>query len=819
MTGQLFRLFDRFNPSGLDPTQLLRARLVTGFSLVVGIWVPVFSVVAVLGMGAWRTGLGIGLCGGGMFLSPIVMRRWGLAAGGNLTTASMFGAALCSSLFNGGVEIQTHMTFALAPVLAASLAGIPSAVRWTVLVIVSTVGLFALSYFQVPLPSEVPSEYRPLFQLMCACTVSVMLVCLVVLYEFTRDQVTVALRRSQEDLAAIVDTAPDGLLVIDANGQLARVNPAAERLFGAPAETLSQASFLLLFPKGFELSDGAFAVDVPSRRADGRLFPADIAVGRLAGEENAPYVAIVRDVTARHEAERSLAEARDKAIQASRAKSTFLANMSHELRTPLNAIMGYAELIGEEIEFGDPDNALEDVPKIVTAGKHLMALIDHVLDLSKIEAGKLVLDRTEVPLDPLVEEVMATIRPLGAKRSNAVTCLVEGPLGTVINDPLRLKQVLINLLSNATKFTERGVVGLVARRLPPNLASPERVQFLVSDTGIGMSEEQLAKVFDDFVQGDASTTRRFGGTGLGLSISRRIVRMMGGDVTVTSEPGVGSVFTVEVPIAPPSTRVSTPPPVMVRGGVLVIDHDAWTRELLARTFGRAGIPVAVAPEVETGVELAVRLMPRVIVLDVLAPDRDGWSVLRRLRENPVTREIPVVVLTMRGDENVALALGASQLVDKSADRDELLEVVRRMLPVQPGHALVIEDDEALREILVRTLTTAGWSVAEASDGEQGLLALDAGAPDVIVVDLMMPNVDGFEFVRRLRTHPLHHRIPVLVVTARDLTESEFRHLSTQVEQIVRKGDRSREELLQDVMGMVSAHVTPSVPSRNRSPVR
>jgi PAS domain S-box-containing protein len=808
----LFAISDRFTPPNLDRTDLLRARLVVLFTSAVVFWIPIFTVTTWLYIGAWRTALGICICGMSMTAAPPAMRRWGVGVGATITTASMFSTALVSSLLNGGAELHSHMTMALAPVLAASLRGPESAVRWTLIVLATIVSLFAGNYFGVPFPEDMPLEYRPLFQLMAACTLSSILMCLVVLYEYTREEMTSELKAREEEVTAIVATAPDGLLVIERGGRLSRVNRAAERLFRASAELLEGSPVQLLFPEGLALQEGVFT-DVVTHTADGRTFPADVAVGRLAGGGQERFVAIVRDVTTRHESERAIAEARDRAIQASRAKSTFLANMSHELRTPLNAILGYAELVQEELDHGTTDNANGDLDKIVRAGRHLLSLIDHVLDLSKIEAGKLVLDRGVVQLAPLVEEVLSTVRPLADARHNALISEISPNLGTMIGDALRIRQILLNLLSNAAKFSHEGLISLVVHRLDPDGDRPERIRFLVTDTGIGMSPDQQGRLFEDFVQADASTTRRFGGTGLGLSITRRLVRMMGGQVDVFSVLGEGSRFTVELPVTPPSVPASTPSPVLVRGGVLIIDEDAWTRDVLARTIGRAGIPIAVAADAETGIQLAHRLEPRVVVLDVLSPGSEGWAVLHRLREDPATRDIPVVVVAMGADRNLALTMGASQLVDKPLDRDHLLDVVRRLLPVQVGHAMVVEDDPALREILTRSLAGVGWSVAEAGDGEEALRT----RPDVIVADLMMPKMDGFELVRRLRADPNHRDIPVLVLTARDLSADELADLSQSVDQVLRKGGQSKEELLTQVLGAASRPSPQS--AQNRSPVK
>ncbi|MEQ1500729.1 MAG: ATP-binding protein [Myxococcota bacterium] len=798
----MFRWIDRYNPPGVtdEDGSTFRARLVTAVSAAVGLWVPVFAFGSYLVMRGTWTPIGIFLVGMTLWVVPLVQRSRGTLIAGNMTAASIFATVLVTMLLNGGTALQSYHAMMIVPVLAASLSGVRSAVWWTVTIIVTTATVFAAERFGVQFPTDLdPSSYW-IYQLLMVSCLPTILLCFVVLYEYTREEVTATLESREYDLRAIVETAPDGLLVIELGGRISRANHAAERLFTAPISLLEGSPAQFLFPEGLALNEGVLT-DVPTRSVDGRTFPADVALGRLASDGRERFVAIVRDVSARHAAAAAIAEARDRAVQANRAKSTFLANMSHELRTPLNAILGYAELIGEEIELGVADNAQSDVSRIVASGRHLLALIDHVLDLSKIEAGKLVLELQPVPIDDLLESVIATVRPMVEAGANQIRVDVPERLGTLTSDPLRLRQVLLNLLSNAAKFTREGTIGLAAHR------AGDRLRFVVTDTGVGMTPEQLAKLFEDFVQGDASTTRRFGGTGLGLSISRRIVRMMGGDITVRSEAGLGSTFTVDLPATAQMMARTDPGTAAVRGGVLVIDAHEWTREVLSRTLGRAGMAVAVARTAEEGFGLAIRTRPRAIVLDVEMAGAGPDSVLARLREHPSTRDIPTVLLQMTPGRDLTVALEAGS-AHRAFDRDQLVEIVKSLLPAPVGHALVVEDDPDLRDIMTRTLTAAGWSVTEAVDGVDGLASLDGRNPDVIVLDLMMPNMDGFEFVRRLQ-ESAHQGTPVLVVTARDLSQDELEQLRGYTEQVIRKGDRTRDALLQELVGVLRERATPA----------
>jgi PAS domain S-box-containing protein len=805
-TRQIFAWIDKFNPADLPPSSLLRARLVTTFTLAVEFWIPIFTVTAVTFMDAPWTGLTIGGFGLSMLAAPLAMRRWGLWAGGNVAAGSIFATVFTTSVINGGPMLHTHMTLSVVPVLGASLAGVRSAAGWTALVLLSTVGLFVLEVQGVSFPRDMPLEHQWLFQVMSACALSVILMCFVMLYEYTRDEVTSALRAREEDLAAIVDTAPDGLLVIGEQGHLRRVNPAAERLFGAPAATLLGSSIDLLFPGGLQLRDGVTLTDVPSRRADGTPFPADVAIGQLALGEHARYVTIIRDVGGRHEAERAIAEARDRAVQASRAKSTFLANMSHELRTPLNAILGYAELIGEEFEVGDPVNAQQDVARIVAAGRHLLSLIDDVLDLSKIEAGKLTLERHVVQLDELVESVISTIRPLAGARVNTLLVEIAQPLGCITSDPVRLRQVLLNLLSNASKFTDRGSITLRAWRTPEEPDRPERIRFEIADTGIGMSREQVERIFEDFVQGDTSTTRRFGGTGLGLAISRRIARMMGGDLTVWSEVGVGSTFSFEVPTLPVMIR-GTPGPAPVRGGVLAIEADPWVRGNLARMLRRTGLTVSLAGQPAEGLELAAHLQPYAVVLEVLTPYSEAWETLRRLREEPTTRDL-AVVLHMSADQGLALILGNGRVAEHPHEGTRFAEAVRSVLPASTGHALLAEDNLALGEVVARGLARAGWSVAQAKDAEEGLRSLERQRPDVIILDLLLPNLGEVALLETLREGGAYRDVPVLVISGQEIGLGDIDRLRVRLERLQKRGEPVREQLLGEVLSIARRPLTP-----------
>jgi signal transduction histidine kinase/CheY-like chemotaxis protein len=416
------------------------------------------------------------------------------------------------------------------------------------------------------------------------------------------------------------------------------------------------------------------------------------------------HARLFQELAARGEEAR---RARDEAEEASRTKSSFLANMSHELRTPLNAIIGLTELLCDNAARFGTEKALEPLRRVLRAGRHLLNLINDILDLSKIEAGKMDLTLEMVAIQPIVEEVLGTARPLAEQNNNALELDCPEEIGAVHADNMRLRQILLNLLSNACKFTKGGTV-----RLHVGLAEEAGqhwVDFAVSDTGIGMTEDQLGRLFQEFTQADASTTRQFGGTGLGLAISRRLCRLMGGDITVTSAPGEGSTFTVRLPAqaAAPMPLAETGPAEAgaeasqgSRGTVLVIDDDATARELIATHLAGEGFAVETAAGGVDGLKKARALRPAAITLDVLLPDVDGWTVLAAMKGDPALADIPVVIVTIIDEQRRGIALGAAGYLTKPIDRERLIEIVSRLrVAGAPGTVLVVEDDEEQRKLI------------------------------------------------------------------------------------------------------------------------
>ena len=484
---------------------------------------------------------------------------------------------------------------------------------------------------------------------------------------------------AQRYFEALVRNNPVAIVNLDLDSRITSCNPAFERLFGYQEEEVKGHDLNHLvttegtLAEALAYTEQAMAGDSVSgvgrrRRKDGSFVDVEIgSIPVLVGGERVGMMALYHDVT-------ELLAARRAAEEASETKGRFLASTSHELRTPLNAIIGYTELLQEQVEEDGHAGYLSDLGKIHSASQHLLSVINDILDLSKIEAGKMELYLETFELHPLVDEVVTTVRPLVEKRGNRLALVAPDALGTVHGDKTRLRQVLLNLLSNASKFTEAGVITLSVARADATLT------FLVEDTGIGMTPEQLGRLFEAFSQADVATASKYGGTGLGLTITRRFCQMMGGDVTAKSVPGVGSTFIVRLPVVagPGEEQATWSPADGARAGtVLVVDDDPSVRNLLGRFLSREGFQVETAPDGAAGLRRARELIPDVITLDVLMPGMDGWAVLSALKDDPALAEIPVVMLSVVDEKHLGFALGAAEYLTKPIERERLADVLRK----------------------------------------------------------------------------------------------------------------------------------------------
>jgi len=518
-----------------------------------------------------------------------------------------------------------------------------------------------------------------------------------------------------------------------------------------------------------------------------------------------------------------LEKAHDEAIQANRIKSQFLANMSHELRTPLNAIIGYSEMLEEEAADLGEQAFAADLAKIGKSGKHLLSLINDILDISKIEAGKMDVYAESFELSGVLQDVLTTVKPIFETAGNRLE--TSWSAGVMKSDVTKLRQILLNLLSNASKFTNGGTVSL-------SVGLEERggkagYAFRVADTGIGMSEEQLGKLFQPFTQADSSTTRKYGGTGLGLAISQRFCELLGGEISVESRLGEGSTFVCWLPVASGDIAGSDDEAreeigvreetIASRGqaaaategervGILLIDDEPVNHLLMQRYLSKEGWTLAFAENGEEGLRLTKELKPQLICLDILMPSMDGWSVLTALKSDPELRDIPVVILSMMSDKSLGFSLGASEFLTKPVSRDRLVDAIERFLPRESGRTvLVVEDDETTSEMMAKLLGKDGYSVVTADNGLRALEQLERDVPGLILLDLMMPEMDGFQLLAELRKRPEWSSVPVIVVTAKTITAEDRTRLSGYVGGVLQKGAFEPSQLLAEVRRFTLEH--------------
>ena len=661
-------------------------------------------------------------------------------------------------------------------------------------------------------------------------------------------------RRSQQLLEQIesyaqdvVDTVREPLLILDSSLRVHSANRAFYQTFHVSAEETENRLI-------YELGNGQW--DIPDLRTlledivpmsslfdDFELEHDFPVIGRRVmllnarklrqGSHAELLVLAMEDVTERRRAEGEVAKAKEAAETANRTKSLFLANMSHELRTPLNAIMGFSEMLQEEAIERNLQDFSADLQKISTAGKHLLGLINDILDLSKIEAGKMELHLEVFDICSLIAEVASTIELQAGRNGNTLEIVCPPDLGSMRADLSKVRQGMFNLVSNAAKFTHDGHIKVeVERQL---MDGSEWITFRVSDTGIGLSSEQIVRLFESFTQADTSTTRKFGGTGLGLALTRRFCQMMSGDVTVHSVLGEGSIFTIKLPstivepIGDPAAAMQSDIPAPqfgvdgvalteagplpdVRTCVLVIDDDPMQRDLMQRYLRKEGFTVCTASSGVQGLRLARQLLPAAITLDVMMPDMDGWSVLSALKGDLTLRDVPVIMLTMVDDPERGFTLGAADYATKPVNRRRLSQILKKYTCLRPPcPVLVIDDDASVRMFTRAVLEKEGWAVSEAGNGIEALKSMERERPSLIFLDLMMPEMDGFAFAAEVRRHPEWRSIPIVVLTSQDLTNEDRRRLNGHVETVLQKRGVSHESLLEQVRDLLAGTHAPRAP--------
>jgi CheY-like chemotaxis protein len=500
---------------------------------------------------------------------------------------------------------------------------------------------------------------------------------------------------------------------------------------------------------------------------------------------------------------KKIEEERAREIEAAaRHKSEFLANFSHEIRTPLNAITGYCDLLIRDEGTRLTPHGRRDLSVIKANARTLLALINDILDLSKIEAGRAEVVKEVVALPELAEECIASVREI--LKGKEVVLNSEITVGPVFSDPLKLRQVLLNLLSNAAKFTDAGEIVLTAD------AQGSTLLISIEDTGSGIPDDQLPFIFDKFRQVDGSARRKIGGTGLGLAIVKEVVHLLGGTVNATSAVGRGSKFTVALPGAIDTSavpRVTVLPglPVFTGDGpfsVLIIDDDPMVQHLVRGQLETEQFRVVSAGDGVEGLTMARELRPSVIILDIHLPRLDGWTVLAELKSDPVLSQIPVIMMSVEEQRARGYSFGACEYLVKPVEPDRLVSVVRRAILPSAGDVLIVDDDESTREVVSRHLRRAGYSTVEARDGEEALLRARVLTPGLMILDLLMPGVDGFEVLRTIRSEGM--RMPVVVLTGKTLMPDEERTLRDGLARIVLKGGTALDNVVREAKQLLVA---------------
>ncbi len=640
------------------------------------------------------------------------------------------------------------------------------------------------------------------------------------------------LAESERRYRQILELSPDAVIVHD--GQHIRYsNAVGTRLIdnGLSADVISQpvpTTIRALVPR----DDGSpVLVERTLTQPDGTTIEAELVVLPFRDRDTAAIQVIVRNITERKHTEQALRAAKEAADAASRAKSQFLATMSHELRTPITAIIGHVDLLNHTLSPSTNSEVRPHLGGIRAASTHLLAIINAVLDLSKIEAGHMSVQCAPVLVSSLLAIVADTIQPLATHNGNRFELRGSTTLGAMETDEVHLRQILINLLSNACKFTHEGLVTLtVTAGAEHDEANAEDVVFAVSDTGIGIRPDHLGLLFRDFGQIDASTTRKYGGTGIGLALSQRLAGMLGGRITVTSALGVGSTFTLTLPrthsggdpsalshraVAPteaPATPGVVPTPDALKTQfVLVIDDDSHVCDMFSQALAHPGLYFETAANGAEGLELAMALLPDLIILNVLLPELESWTVLRHLQEHPETCAIPVLLLGTDQHAERGLVLGTAGSLHNPLDHDQLTHAITSVLPrgAGPTHLLLVADAPALCDDLRCTLERRGWTIDTATDEPTAMALLDQRHPALAVIDMLRPTMVAL--IAAIRAHLEGGTLPILVVTAHEVTREAHTQMCHELAQILPQNGMHSEALLRSTAALLEAYGLPVLP--------
>lgn len=665
-----------------------------------------------------------------------------------------------------------------------------------------------------------------------------------------------ALREAEARLGAIVEASPMPVIITRvADGLIVYANQLVGQLIGAPAAAIvgrltpdfyydptERSKVLEELHRHGSLTQRELQI----KRVDGSPLWVSLSLQPMMFDDEAAIFAGFLDISQIKQAEVELRAVKEAAEAANAAKSSFLASMSHELRTPLNAIIGFTRIVRRRAEGLLPAKQTDNLDKVLVSAEHLLNLINTILDIAKIEAGRIDVQPTLFALPDLVTLCTITAQPL-LKPGVKLTSTIPPDLPSLYADEDKVKQILFNLLSNAAKFTHLGTITIcvevegvrdweierLENREGRTISQSPNLFISISDTGIGIPEEALTRLFGEFQQADNSTTRQYGGSGLGLAISRKLARLLGGDLTVTSTVGTGSTFTLTLPLrydensetrrqgegnpvpvpatsySPPATHYS---PLATRT-VLAIDDDPDVIYLLRENLAEAGYQVVGAGNGEEGVQQAKALRPFAITLDIMMPHKDGWQVLHELKRDPVTRDIPVILLTIVDKKALGYQLGATDYLLKPFDQATLLAALNALVTPSswpddqrlPTRLLVVDDDPTIIDLARQWLTPPDYVVDTAADGLAALASVDRQHPDIILLDLLMPHLDGFGVIERLQQDPATRDLPIIVLTAKTLESAENAWLQTRVAQVIQKQGFASETLIAELHKVLQSH--------------
>lgn len=647
-----------------------------------------------------------------------------------------------------------------------------------------------------------------------------------ILLENNIQQRTLELRKTEATAQAILDNAADGMFIIDCDGTIITINKAAQNAFKLHANGIinnSISEFIPDFSPDNLLdythnNDGSLKqshlAEFQGVRSDGSEFTLELHLNEFAVENELLFTGVFRDVTERKKFEQEIHIAKEQAELATSAKSEFLATMSHELRTPLNAIIGYSELLQDEISENNHFQYENDLKQVHSAGLQLLHLVNSILDLSKIESGKMELELNRFQISELITKAVDAINPMFQKNNNQILVDINKDLVDIEADQVKLYQVILNLLNNANKFTQDGKISIsVVKYVKYEI---DWIELVIKDTGIGMDEEQLDHIFKPFTQADSSTTRQYGGTGLGLSISRHFCEMMGGYIKAQSKQDNGTTFTVHLPMEVIGPKVD---PVEIRLGndldehnsrrikisrVLIVGDNVQSRDLIDRFLTREGFFTDNTSSVTQALLLAKQHQPDIIVIDENSLTFDGWKSMMELKKHSDLIDTPIIMLTKSDSKQLTQAMGATDFISKPIERSDLVNIVVKYTrdaaysDSENQYILVIDDDNVNRTMMQRMLELEGFKVKAAENGKAGIQIVSTKKPAVLFLDILMPVMNGFEFVDALRENPEWRDIPVIIVTGHDLSSEERIRLNGHVDSIISKTGLDSAGLLQNM---------------------